>query len=190
MQNHFKLTLPIIAATVLLLIVFILDVYLPKEVASGKLYLLSFFLICNQNKKTIIRFAIIVFCVAIAKFIIFYDVNRSISGYVSRILTLISIIITAIISIHYRTLADKMISERLRYEKQLEEMLLITTHQVRKPLANFFGLLNLFEADKTLSQVEQNYIINHLKSSATELDLFTKELTIFMGDIKSKKPQE
>lgn len=190
MKNRFKLTLPQIGVVALLLIVFVLDVYLPKGFSMGKLYILIFFLICNQNRKVIIRFAMLTCLIGIAKFIILYDPHRNVSSYINRLMTIVSVGIIAAISIHYRMLTDRMNSERLSYEKQLEEMLLMTSHQVRKPLANFFGLLNLFEGDKTLTEAEQNFIINHLKSSAKELDSFTKELTLFMGDLKNKKPQE
>lgn len=96
---------------------------------------------------------------------------------------LMTISILTVLSLRYRTFLDNMNSERLRYERQLEEMLLTTTHEVRRPLANFFGLLNLFEADKTLSESEQNYIISNLKASASELDAFTKKLTLFLASI-------
>ena len=103
-------------------------------------------------------------------------------------LTVSTIIIIALLSLRYRTMVESRNADRVNYEKQIEEMLFITSHKVRKPLANCFGLLNLFESEQAMTAAEQNHIINHLKSSASELDTFTKELTIFMGDIKRNKP--
>jgi len=172
----------------MLLLIFLIDLYAPFEIAIGILYILCFFLICNQNKMTIVGFATALFLLAITKFMIFYNPDTSYIIYFNRMLTVSTIIIIALLSLRYRTMVESRNADRVNYEKQIEEMLFITSHKVRKPLANCFGLLNLFESEQAMTAAEQNHIINHLKSSASELDTFTKELTIFMGDIKRNKP--
>ena len=190
MKNYITFPKPtaLIALTgFLLFLVFIIDLFAPLEIAVGKLYILCFFLICNQKRKTIISFTIAIFFLLPTKFILFYDPETSYLVYLSRILTMITILIIVMLSLKFRKLVESRNSDRLQYELQLEQMLFITSHKVRKPLANCFGLLNLFESEEAMTEDQQNYIINNLKKNAIELDTFTKELTIFMGDLKRKK---
>jgi PAS domain S-box-containing protein len=71
--------------------------------------------------------------------------------------------------------------EKQKHTKDLEEMLFITSHKVRKPISTCLGLMNIVESDKSsLTQNELNAMIGHFKSSALELDMFTKELTTFI----------
>lgn len=78
-------------------------------------------------------------------------------------------------------------AERKEYIKSLEEMLTMTSHRVRKPISSCLGIMNLLENKIPLSQYELWNIIEHLKSSALELDTFTSELTTFIYDIAKKK---
>ena len=142
---------------------------------------------CNQSIQTIFSFAICTFLLAVTKFIILPNPDTSYVVYTNRILTITTIFIIAMLSMRYRTVVEKRNSERLQYEKQIEEMLFITSHKVRRPLANCVGLLDVFQSDETLTKVEQNDIIEHMKNSAVELDVFTKELTVFMGNLKKQK---
>ena len=67
--------------------------------------------------------------------------------------------------------------------KSLEEMLFITSHKIRKPVASCLGLIQItqFEA---LKKDELQFVFNHLKSNADELNGYTKELTDFMSEMK------
>ncbi len=77
-------------------------------------------------------------------------------------------------------------SEKRKYLTALEDMLYMTSHEVRKPLATCMGLMNLVEGDAPLSQLELWDTIKHLKSSALDLDSFTKKLTMFMNETEQK----
>ena len=79
--------------------------------------------------------------------------------------------------------------ERKEYIKSLEEMLTMTSHKVRKPIASCLGIMSLMENKVPLSQDELLNIVEHLKSSALELDTFTKELTTFIFDMEQKAKQ-
>lgn len=73
--------------------------------------------------------------------------------------------------------------EKENHVKGLEEMLFMTSHEVRKPIASCLGLMNLVESGKPLRQEELWKIIEHLKLSALELDAFTKKLTAFIYEM-------
>lgn len=86
-----------------------------------------------------------------------------------------------------RTLISEKIQlqkEKEEYIKSLEEMLFMTSHKVRKPICTFLGLMQLIDSDKLLSEQEQKKILGHAKSTALELDTFTKELTTFIYEVK------
>jgi signal transduction histidine kinase len=65
----------------------------------------------------------------------------------------------------------------------LEEMMFITSHKVRKPVANILGLSNLLD-DFMQSPARLRKLVDYLKLSAQELDDFTKELTEYMSKME------
>lgn len=77
-------------------------------------------------------------------------------------------------------------NEKIEHMKALEEMLFITSHEVRKPLTSLMGLMNLVESEMPLNQQELWETIKHLKSSALDLDIFTKKLTFFLNEMEQK----
>ena len=72
--------------------------------------------------------------------------------------------------------------ERVEHIKSLEEMLFMTSHQVRQPIANLLGLANLLE-DPSNSNKEMMKIIRCIKESVVSLDSYTKELTSFICQV-------
>jgi hypothetical protein len=84
----------------------------------------------------------------------------------------------------------KKTEEYLRsYIKGLEEMVFITSHKVRQPVAHILGIANLMNASTNYSFGELKKIIGYVKQSALSLDLFTKELTAFMNDMQKEAEQ-
>lgn len=81
--------------------------------------------------------------------------------------------------------------ERIEHIKSLEEMLFMTSHQVRQPIVNLLGLANQLE-DPTNSNDEIIKIISYIKQSVVTLDSYTKELTSYICEVnknaKRKQP--
>ena len=81
--------------------------------------------------------------------------------------------------------------ERIEHIKSLEEMLFMTSHQVRQPIVNLLGLANQLE-DPTNTQDEILKIVGYIKDSVVSLDSYTKELTFYMCELnknaKEKQP--
>lgn len=84
-------------------------------------------------------------------------------------------------------LAEK---EKQQYINDLEEMMFITSHKVRHPVTQIMGISNLLDDflvnEKLLTEEELIKIVGYIKTSINSLDEFTKELTTFMYDAKSK----
>jgi len=91
--------------------------------------------------------------------------------------------------------AEELINayEKLKYAEAhlkghisgLEEMMFMTSHKVRKPVANILGLTHLLE-DFLSSPAKLRQLVAYLRISAQELDDFTKELTEFISNMGQK----
>lgn len=80
----------------------------------------------------------------------------------------------------------KVEEERIEHIKSLEEMIFMTSHQVRQPILNLLGLANQLE-DFTNTKEEVTNIINSIKESVLSLDSFTKDLTTLIYNKKEKE---
>jgi len=74
--------------------------------------------------------------------------------------------------------------EKTEYIKSLEEMMFMTSHKVRLPIANIIGIAALLDYD--LNKEELAKIMDNVKDSVTALDAFTRELTMFIHNVKKK----
>jgi hypothetical protein len=71
------------------------------------------------------------------------------------------------------------------YVHGLEEMMFMTHHKVRQPVANILGMASLIDQHAN-SPDELKRIVKYMKQSALDLDAFTRELTTFISDLKQK----
>lgn len=85
------------------------------------------------------------------------------------------------------------ISERKRAEKErqrqlkgLEDMLHLTSHKVRQPVNSIMGVTSLLE-DPGHSPEQVKEMLGYIRQSALSLDAFTRELVVFMHDLKEGK---
>jgi signal transduction histidine kinase len=65
----------------------------------------------------------------------------------------------------------------------LEEMMFITSHKVRQPVANIMGLSNILD-ECINSPVQLTELVRYLNESAQSLDVFTQELTLFIRKLE------
>lgn len=79
-------------------------------------------------------------------------------------------------------IANKGLSE---YISGLKEMMFVTSHKVRKPVANIIGICSQLEG-AAISPAELAGWVKQMKQSAVMLDVFTKELTTLMTDLGHK----
>lgn len=186
MKNLLDIKRPTIQASLALLIVFLIDIFSPLGIAVGVLYILCFFLICRENKRVIVVFAIITILLTIAKFVILLQQTTTPFAFYNRVITISVIIIITQLALRHRRLVDTINEERRIYINELKEMLFMTSHRVRKPIASCLGLMNLLETEQPMTIEELKKVVAYFKASALELDEFTKELTTFIDDIKTK----
>jgi signal transduction histidine kinase len=67
----------------------------------------------------------------------------------------------------------------------LKEIMFITSHKVRAPIANILGISSLLD-QYIDSPARLSQLVKYIKESAKSLDAFTKELTTFIAGLKQK----
>lgn len=89
-------------------------------------------------------------------------VEVSLNGFVVNQTSYVSAII---VDITEKVLADQKIKNQIR---ELKEIARIQSHEIRSPLSNILGLVNLLESG--MPEETSREIYSHLKKSATDLD--------------------
>lgn len=72
------------------------------------------------------------------------------------------------------------------YAEGLKEMMFITSHRMRKPIAHILGISNLLDYNLIDSPEELKKMIKFIKVSAEALDNFTRDLTTFIYKQEAK----
>ncbi len=165
-----------------LLAVFIINILTPPNFVIVILYLCSIVLVFKQDTRTILCFSGAA-CMLIVINALFFDteIEQSTSLWINRGISAVAIAITSYIAVHYRKQTQAGIRREHQYLQALEAMLFMTSHQVRKPVANILGLIETMDKDCAhLSADDIHELCAHLQSSANELDAFVKELNAFI----------
>lgn len=63
-----------------------------------------------------------------------------------------------------------------QYIKGLEKMMYLISHRVRQPISQIVGISNLLQSPQN-SDEDVKQMVGHVKTSASRLDVFTKDLT-------------
>jgi signal transduction histidine kinase len=170
-----------------LLIVFILDIFTPNTFVVDILYLCCILLVFRESPRTILLFSTVACLLIVADVLLFeLKLNLRPSFWVNRGMSIVAILIASNLTISFRKLNQASILKEQLYLKALEEILFITSHRVRKPLANIVGLTHLINADTTILTADDlRKYCNYLSFSANELDKIIKELNNFI-----EKPEQ
>lgn len=73
--------------------------------------------------------------------------------------------------------------EQKEYVKNLEKMLFMVSHEVRHPVSQILGIVQILQDYSTVNE-ECAELITNLKISAADLDIFTKKLSSFMHELR------
>jgi hypothetical protein len=164
-----------------LLAVFIINIMTPPAVIIDILYLSSIVLVYKQNSTTILCFSVAAAVLIIINALFFErTATYSMSVWINRGISLFAIGVTSYTAIHYHKQTEAGITKNSQYLTALEAMLFITSHQVRKPVANILGLVETMQASGDLSPSELQQLCLHFQFSARELDAFIKVLNAFI----------
>ena len=176
-------------AAVSLITVFIIDVFTPTEFVLDVLYLCCLLIVFKQNSRTIIFFSVAAcFLIVLNILLAEKNVKLCLSAYVNRGISIFAVFITAYISLHYRKSKQKSLLKEQQYVKDLREMLFITSHKIRKPVANIIGLVDLINSEyKDVPTRDLSEYYNYIQSSSNELDSYVRDLNAFIEDAEQKQ---
>jgi signal transduction histidine kinase len=169
-------------AALSLLAAFIINILTPPVFVIDILYTCSIVLVFKQNTKTILCFSVAA-CILVVVNALFFDiaVEHNMSLWTNRLISLLSIGITSYIAVHYRRQTEAGTRKQQQYIAALEAMLFMVSHQVRKPVANILGLVEVIGTNNAdLSEADIRALSTHLQTSGIELDTFIKALSTFM----------
>lgn len=162
------------------LLIFVADLIIPAGISVGVLYLVAMLLVSSDKRRAILIAALMASILTLLPIAFFLDEYWTRPILWNRLITIGGIWAFALVSIRLAKAKSIIMAARNRYVKALEEMLYMTSHRVRKPLATCLGIFNLLDSTKELRQEDLRKAVLYLKSSADELDDFTRELTGFM----------
>jgi signal transduction histidine kinase len=170
-----------------LLMVFVIDVITPSHIAIDILYLCCILILFKQNTTTIISFSIVACLLILVNAVFEHMDDFELAVWLNRLISISAIFITSYIAVHYRKASKQGAVKEEQYLRSLEEMLFITSHQVRKPVANILGLADLINTEH--EHVSSDDLKEHcrlLQHSAAELDDFIKELSKAIREAEEK----
>ncbi len=183
---------PVYLAAASLLVVAVIDLFTPTVFVVDILYLSSIVIVFKQDTRTILAFCIAA-CLLIVLNVLLFDLKQmlSLSLWVNRGISIFAICITSYIAIHYRKVTQAGRLKEQAYLKALKEMLFITSHKVRKPVASILGLIDVINLDNAdLSPVGIKEYCGYLNISAIELDSFVRELNAFIAQTEIQNKPE
>lgn len=133
-----------------LLIVFVIDIITPPAFVVDILYLCCIMLVFKQDTKTIISFSTAACLLIVIYALIFnHKTGLNLSELVNRGISILAILIVSYIAIYYRKLNQLTRLKEEQHLRNLKEMLFLTSHHVRKPVANILGLIENMNIDLT-----------------------------------------
>jgi signal transduction histidine kinase len=173
-----------------LLIVFIIDIVTPPTFVADILYLCCSLLVFRESPRTILFFSIGACLLIVADTLLFdLKLNLGITFWANRGMSILAIIITSNLAIRFRKLNHESSLKDRQHLEALREILFITSHRVRKPLANIVGLTDLINADNTILTADDlKKRCHYLSFSAKELDEIIKELNDFIEQSEHEEP--
>ena len=187
-MKTFNYKIPYIAA-ICLVGVFIINTLFPFILIGDLLYLGCVVIVFQQTKQIIVGFSIAAFLLIAANVIMNNHAGKiGVLEWANHMLSLaLAVFIMVYIAVNERKQNQLAKQKEQRYLQSLEEMLFITSHKVRKPVANIIGLMTLITADDSMpSANELEDYFKYLSVAVIEVDDFLKELSAFME--RSGKP--
>ena len=179
-KTHITLNQYLAAAS--LLVVFVIDIITPTEFVADILYLCCILLVFKESSRIIIGFSVVA-CLLIVVDVLLFDINLKFNLFhlINRVMSIVAISVTSYITVLYRNLDQVSMRKERQHLQALKEILFITSHRVRKPVANVLGLTEVISNDNmalTAADLKNSY--QYLLSSAKELDSIIKELNAFI----------
>jgi len=174
-----------------LLIVFAIDMVTPPTFVADILYLCCMLLVFNDSSR-VIRLFTVMACSLIIIDVLLFDLklNEGPTFWANRGMSVAAIIITSDLAIRFRRLNQASSLKEQQHLEDVQEILYITSHRIRKQVANIMGLTDLVNTyNIILTKDDLKKHCRYLSLSANELDTIIKELNNFIEQSEQEKLQ-
>ena len=146
MREKYSLYNSLVLSSVALILIFIIDLFVPLGVAIGVLYVSCTVIILNESQKRIVLFSLAVSILILLVPILTDDINTSWMAYVNRGISIVSVWIVGFVAVRYKNLT--MHRSKLEHDnKQLEEFAYILAHDLQGPLNTVINFSELLKED-------------------------------------------
>lgn len=167
-----------------IIVVLLVDVLLPLEVFVDTLFIIPFFIIIKESRKTLLFFTLFTLLCFVSVFLLEVSHYKNWHQYVNRFISLLAIIITSIVALMYNKLQSAHTRALEKRIELLKNILFMTSHKVRVPIANIMGLSSLL--DQPVNDSDNLVLITAgMKDSALVLDKYIRELTDYVSNLKN-----
>ncbi len=186
MNKPVKTTRSLAAAS--LLIVFTIDIVTPPTFVADILYLCCMLLVFHDSPRFIRLFTAIA-CLLIITDVLLFDLrlNEGKAFWANRGMSMAAIIITSNLAIRFRRLNQLSSIKELQHLEEVQEILYITSHRIRKQVANIMGLTDLVNTENIiLTKDDLTKHCHYLSFSVNELDAIIKELNNFIEEFEQE----
>ena len=150
-----KLTNAQLIASMGVVIVFITDMFIPLGVAIGALYILCFFIVSQETKKTILIFATVIPVLIIIKFMVFYTSGTSWMAFANRGISIAVVLIVSLLAIKHRKLRDTTNKEITDYILALD----LSNHRLQsiQQAMDAHMIISITDTNGSISYVNKNF---------------------------------
>jgi light-regulated signal transduction histidine kinase (bacteriophytochrome) len=123
------------------------DLLMPLGIALGLLYTICIFLVVKESRRRIVMVTVLASFCTILKYIVHYNEQTEYFFLVNRLITILTLGITAVVAIRYRLLQDrqKLINEIERKNKEAEQFIYIVSHDLNEPIRTVKSMVQLLE---------------------------------------------
>jgi hypothetical protein len=163
-----------------MLCIFSIDMVIPLGIAVASLYCVPILLSKNSHRKRIIFYGTMAVALTAIKFAFWYEGPGDLPSLANRVVVLIAIITATLLILKIKAVEEQKEEQEKEHMKRIEQMMLITSQQVRGPVSNCLGIVEKIKGKHDLSAEEMKHVIDHIERSAQDLDRFTIELTAFI----------
>lgn len=186
MKEKIISTIYIILITI---VIFILDFILHPGAAIGILYLIPLTIAFKRNLEYVILYSVVTSLLIIIDGILFFSSQSHYSTIMDGAVSIVTIWLTTFISLRYKTLKIKNELQKEQHLKSIIELLFITSHKLRRPVCSLQGMEKLLYLHNPSTE-DLKKITSYMKESINELDVFTKELTHYLCEIKTHEERD
>lgn len=135
-------------------------------------------IVIKDSKKTIFYVASLSTILIVLNYIYFnFNAPALTRGVpINKISSIVGLWIIAITAVHYNDARHSLALQKKHYNRTMEEIIFMTTHEVRNPVTNIVKIVE-FMNEESVSNRNKDELMVYLRRSVEELESATRQMT-------------